>query len=148
MIEFISVCLCTPMANDTDCIRSRSTAANSITSGQNRDLEVCTKSEFATIMIFAFHFCFVIRCKYGLVFPNRLHPTISLNIALLGHLFRVRSIFYVTWACSYLRERFHMLSYWCPRCQQSPGPFFSISFIMVQFYILQRSCIYWTHCIV
>ena len=29
---------------EQDCIRSRLTAANIITSGQNRDLEVCTKS--------------------------------------------------------------------------------------------------------
>ena len=54
VIGFISVCLCTPMAIYTDCIRSRSIAANIITSGQNRDLEVCTKSEFATIIISAF----------------------------------------------------------------------------------------------
>ena len=40
VIGFISVCLCTPMSIDTDCIRSKSTAANIITSGQNRDLEV------------------------------------------------------------------------------------------------------------
>ena len=54
VIGFISVCLCTPIAIDTDCVRSRSTAANIITSGQNRDLEVYKKSEFATIMILAF----------------------------------------------------------------------------------------------
>ena len=45
---------CIPIAIDTDCVRSRSTAAKIITSGQNRDLEVYTKSELATIMIFAF----------------------------------------------------------------------------------------------
>ena len=53
VIEFISVCFCTPIAIDTDCIRSRSTAAKIITSGQNRDLEVYTKSELAPIIILA-----------------------------------------------------------------------------------------------
>ena len=53
-IGFISVCRCTPITIDTDCIRSRSTAADIITSGQKRDLEVCTKSQFATIIILAF----------------------------------------------------------------------------------------------
>ena len=54
VIGFISVCLCTPIPLDTDCIWYRSTAANIITSGQNRDLEVSTKSQFATIIILAF----------------------------------------------------------------------------------------------
>ena len=54
VIGFISVCLCTPIAIDTDCSRSRSTASNIMTSGQNRDLEVCTNSEFTTIIILAF----------------------------------------------------------------------------------------------
>ena len=34
VIGFISECLCTPIAIDADCVRSRSTAANLITSGQ------------------------------------------------------------------------------------------------------------------
>ena len=54
VIGYISVCRCTPIAIDTDCIRYRSTAANIITSSENRDLEVYTKSELATIIIFAF----------------------------------------------------------------------------------------------
>ena len=48
VIGFMSVCLCTPITRATDCSRSRST------SGQNRDLEVYTNSEFATIIILAF----------------------------------------------------------------------------------------------
>ena len=39
VIGFISVGLWTPIAIDMDCVRSRSTAANIITSGQNRDSE-------------------------------------------------------------------------------------------------------------
>ena len=54
VIGFMSVCLCTPIARDTDCSRSRPTAANIMTSSQNRDLEVYTNSEFATNMILAF----------------------------------------------------------------------------------------------
>ena len=54
VIGFISVCRCIPIVIDTDCIRSRSSAANNTTSGQNRYLAVCTKSQFATIRIFAF----------------------------------------------------------------------------------------------
>ena len=37
VIGFISVCRWTPIANDTDCIRSRSIAASIITSGQIKD---------------------------------------------------------------------------------------------------------------
>ena len=54
VIGFISVCICTSIAIDTDCIWSRSTAGSIITSGQNRELEVYTKSKFATIKILAF----------------------------------------------------------------------------------------------
>ena len=54
VIGFMFVCFCTPIAKDTDCNRSRSTAANIMTSGQNKDLEVYTNSEFATTMILAF----------------------------------------------------------------------------------------------
>ena len=83
VIRFNFVSRFSPIAIDTDYIRSRSTAANIITSGQNRDLEVCTKSEFATIIIFAF-LNSALSYAAKMVFPNRLHPTISLNIAFLS----------------------------------------------------------------
>ena len=51
---FMSVCLCIPIARDTACSRSPSTAANIMTSGQNRHLEVYANSEFATYIILAF----------------------------------------------------------------------------------------------
>ena len=50
---FMSVCLCNPYCQRYG-ERSRSNAANIMTSGQNRDLEVYTNSEFATIIILAF----------------------------------------------------------------------------------------------
>ena len=54
VIEFISVCRWTPIAIDTECIKSRSVAAIIVTSCQNKDLQVCTYSELATTNILAF----------------------------------------------------------------------------------------------
>ena len=137
VIGFFSVCRCIPIAFDTDCIRSRSIAASIITSGQKRDLEICATSKIATIKInlcFS-HFHFIVRHRDSLV-----HPTVSLKIAFLSHLFRVSCFFFhVRWGCSYRLERFHMLFYRCPRCQESSGSLFSISFAMIHFHVLQRS---------
>ena len=102
VIGCISVCRCTPIAIETDCIRSRSTAANILTSGQNRDLEVNTKCARDYHNLCLPHFCFVIRSKDGLIFLDRLQVTVSLNITFLIHLFRVRSFFYLTWGSFYL----------------------------------------------
>ena len=59
---------------------SKSTAASIITSGQNRDFDVCAKSELATIKIFAYlSFTASYAAKIVSSFLY-LHPTISLNI--------------------------------------------------------------------
>ena len=77
----------------------RLTAANIITSGQNRDLKVCTKSEFATIIILAFLIS-ALSCAAKMVSTffilYRFQPAVFLDITFLIHLFRVYSFFHMT----------------------------------------------------
>ena len=143
VIGIISVCRCILIANDTDYIRSRSIASSIIPSGQNRDLQVCAKCELATIKIFAF---LISTLSYAAKIISSF-LIISPYLAFLSHLFRVRSFFHVRWGCSYLLEPFRMLSYQWSRCKEFSGSFFSISFTIIHFQVLQRSCIYWTHCV-